>query len=638
MPHGIRIANPRVIINHVAALALAAAALLASASAWADPPGRVGRIAEATGTVWVFDGVEGEWIAAQRNRPVTSGDRLSAERDARAELQIGSATLRLDSDTELEVTQLDDAQVRLHLHHGSLALRLRSAESVHEFSVTTDEGRFDPQRVGHYRIDAEDNGSFGGVIAGAMRFEARDSALELGAGQRAEFWNENGVTHYTWSSLPGDRFADWVARQDQADDRMARSRTYVSPEMTGAEDLDRYGDWDRHPEYGALWYPRQVAPGWAPYRYGHWAYVSPWGYTWVDDAPWGFAPFHYGRWVSWQGRWAWAPGQYVARPVYAPALVAWIGGPNVSVGINIGGGPAVGWVPLSPREVYRPHYQVTNVYVTKINSPYRRWHQPNQPVRTGPIMYTNQGVPGGVTVVSQNVLRERRPINNAVIAPVDSRSVQRWQSQRGDDRRPQNFVPPAPTARVIAVPGGAVPAAPGAARNTPWGQARGQRPAAQANPQVAPQVHNDRDRNNADNRVEQQRGRPPLADPRGQRPPAVEQPRIAPVAPAVTTAPQREQQDRRPGRDNERGERRWATPAQPDAAAPAPQVVQPVRGVRAAPPQAAPAAQDGERPGRAAAPERGNRRERGQNDANDRDDRQPPGQERRREWRQQQNN
>jgi hypothetical protein len=26
--------------------------------------------------------------------------------------------------------------------------------------------------------------------------------------------------------------------------------------------------------------------------------MSPWGWTWVDNAPWGFAPFHYGRWVG----------------------------------------------------------------------------------------------------------------------------------------------------------------------------------------------------------------------------------------------------------------------------------------------------------------------------------------------------
>ena len=627
------IAIARTLFNHLAALAVATAALLASASAWADPPGRVGRIAEAHGTVWVFDAEQGEWIAARRNRPLTGGDRLSAERGARVELQIGSTTLRLDGDSELEVSTLDDANVRLQLHNGSLALRLRDSQSAREFSVTTREGRFEPQRVGHYRIDQEDNASFGGVIAGAMRFESRDSALEVNAGQRAEFWSERGVTHYSWSALPNDRFADWVAQQDRQDERDARRRPYVSPEMTGADDLDRYGDWSQHPEYGAIWMPTRVEPGWAPYRYGQWTYVQPWGWTWVDNAPWGFAPFHYGRWVSWQGRWVWAPGQYVARPVYAPALVAWIGGPHLSIGINIGG-PSVGWVPLSPREVYVPAYRVTNIYVTNVNSPYRRWHppiRPDQPVRTGPIMYTNQGVPGGVTVVSQQVLRERQPISSAVIAPVDARTISRWQTQplqqgaQGDDRRGHNMAPPAPTAsvsRLISTPGGAVPvapAAPGAVRSTPWGQVA---PAPRAAVPAAPAARG--------NSGDVSRGRPPLADSRGEPAPAAER---AVIAPAGNEATRREAQERRhPEQDNGRGNQRRIAPApvaqpvppsSPAAAAVqvapqsgpgAPVAQPPVKSVRGAPPREEPAGTRGRSP-----------------KDEDRDERQAPGQERRRD-------
>ncbi|MES2957408.1 MAG: DUF6600 domain-containing protein [Pseudomonadota bacterium] len=634
MPQGIRIANPREIFNHLAALTLAAAALLASAAAWADPPGRVGRIAESTGTVWMFDAEQGEWVAAQRNRPLTTGDRLSVERDARTELQVGSATLRLDGGSELEVSELDDQHVRVHLHHGSLALRLRGDESAREFAVTTAEGRFEPQRAGHYRIDQEDKGSFGASLTGAMRFEASDSALEVNAGQRAEFWNERGVTHYSWSALPGDRFADWVAQQDRQDAREVRSRPYVSPEMTGADDLDRYGDWDSHPEYGTLWLPRRVEPGWAPYRYGHWAFVRPWGWTWVDDSPWGFAPFHYGRWVWWRDRWAWAPGQYVARPVYAPALVAWIGGSNFSVGINFGG-PSVGWVPLSPREVYRPYYSVTNIYITNINSPYRRWHRPNDPARTGPIMYTNQGVPGGVTVVSQNVLRERRPIGSAVIAPIDSRTIGRWQTQplqtapQGNGRRADTFAPPAPppTARVVAVPGGAVPAAPGAARRTPWGQVS---PAQRANvqptsPPSARGPQGDRDDNRRSSRP---------ADPRGNR--------AAPdrvVGTPPSSVPQRdaqelrarEQVDARP--DHRRTPPHAAQPARPAQAVQPAQPAQVAPAARPVAPAAAP------QPLPAPREERGERRGRGAQDANERDERQaPPGQERRNESRREQQN
>jgi hypothetical protein len=531
--------------------------LAASNAAWADPPGRVGRIGDTSGNVWLYDDDQAEWIQPLRNRPVTEGNRLSSERGARAEVDIGAATLRLDGDTDLEFEQLDDARVRIRLHSGRVALRLRAGDSAREFSIVTREGRYDPLRAGRYRVDVKDGASLGAALAGSLRFEASDSLLDLQAGQRAEFWSERGVTHYAWSKMPDDRFAEWVQREEREEDR--ERRRYVSPEMTGAEDLERYGQWDRHPDYGPLWYPTTVAVGWAPYRYGHWAYLRPWGWTWVDDAPWGFAPFHYGRWVHWHGRWGWVPGQYVARPVYAPALVGWFGGPNFSVGISIGG-PAVGWVPLSPREVYVPSYQVTNVYVRNVNVTHRHWHGPNpnyeRAVPTGPIMYTNQGVAGGVTVVPQAVMRSRQPISTAVALPVDPRTVSNWRAEA-----PQRGAAPVPPpSRVIAAPGGAVPAPPGIQRPTPWssGAPRSRVGAAQGDGGEA-------------SRAPAREGRPGAGQVIAPAPGA---------APAVVAAPQAAPRDGRERRQQEMPpDRRVAPPvAQPvQPVAPAMQPVQPVQ-------------------------------------------------------------
>ncbi|HVK32768.1 MAG TPA: DUF6600 domain-containing protein [Burkholderiaceae bacterium] len=590
-------------LHSLIGLTLACLALAASGSAWADPPGRVGRIADTSGNVWLFDDEEGDWVQPGRNRPVTEGNRVSTERGARAEVQVGSATLRLDGGTDIEFHQLDDSRVLVRLHGGSVALRARG-DSAREFAVLTEEGRYEPLRAGRYRVDARDNGSFGAAITGQLRFEARDSVLDLNAGQRAEFWSERGVTHYAWASMPDDRFGDWVAREEREDDR-ERNR-YVSPEMTGSEDLDRHGRWDRHPDYGAIWYPTAVVSGWAPYRYGHWAWVQPWGWTWVDDAPWGFAPFHYGRWVSYGGRWGWCPGQYVARPVYAPALVAWFGGSNVSVGISIGG-PAVGWVPLGPREIYHPTYSVTNIYVRNVNVTHRNWHGPNpryeRTVPTGPIMYTNQGVAGGVTVVPQGVMRGRQPVANAAVA-VDAKTVSRWQAPAATTTQAAvvPVAPPEPRGRAVASPGGAVPAAPGATRSTPWtapgrvGAARGDggeanrspgretrpearierpaqpvvpaRPGAQPTPprDTPDRAERGGERGRADEARGQQRSRETQVERRGVQPaaPAVQpaQP-VQPVQPAQPTPAQRVQPMPAPvrgqredkGERNERGER-----------------------------------------------------------------------------------
>ena len=79
--------------------------------------------------------------------------------------------------------------------------------------------------------------------------------------------------------------------------------------------------------------PTNVASGWAPYHDGHWAWIAPWGWTWVDDAPWGFAPYHYGSWVTIGNRWSWVPGPRHGRPIGRPT-----------------GSPVVGRPPSGPRD------------------------------------------------------------------------------------------------------------------------------------------------------------------------------------------------------------------------------------------------------------------------------------------------
>ena len=461
------------------------------AAAQGDPPGRVGRLAELQGGVSWYDHEEGVWSEAERNRPLTGGDRLSTGPKGRAELRVGSTVLRLSAGTELEVLRLDDERMSFQLHVGSLAVRVRSRDVAEELEVLTPEVRFRPDRAGHYRFDRVDDTTQAGVWRGSLRVDDAAGFI-LETGQRAEFWREGRQARnlrFSWNQLPSDAFADWVSRDDQRDERSASSR-YVSPEMTGAEELDRHGRWEQHNEYGAIWFPLEVRAGWAPYQQGRWAWVRPWGWTWVDEAPWGFAPFHYGRWVSYRGRWGWCPGDYVARPVYAPALVAWVGGPNLGISINIGG-PTVGWVPLAPRERYVPHYRHTPVYIDRVNPHIRgRGYVPQVP--TGPVMYSNQGVPGGVTVVPRDVLVNRQPVARGAI---DNSEWQRARSrdpliavtppepERGRER-PGDRDRDRPAGRLQPVPGGAQ-VVPAPDRRDVW-QEPGRRPGAEPQPTVRP--------------------------------------------------------------------------------------------------------------------------------------------------------
>jgi hypothetical protein len=202
-----------------------------------------------------------------------------------------------------------------------------------------------------------------------------------------------------------------------------------------------------------------VPAGWVPYRYGQWVWLRPWGWTWVDDAPWGFAPFHYGRWLWWGNRWCWSPGPLVRRPVYAPALVAWVGGPHSSVGIGSRPAPAWGWVPLGPREAYTPGYRASPGHLRHLNP-----HLPAGPMP--PPAYVNRGVPGAVTVLPAPGFAPRQPVRGAALRGDDLLRGP-WASApfqgRGPDR-PDRAPPRRETvAPRVAMPGPAAAATPPAA-------------------------------------------------------------------------------------------------------------------------------------------------------------------------------
>jgi hypothetical protein len=407
------------------ASALAVGLLLAGVSARAadDPPGRVGRLTQVEGDVTFRSDRRDEGGPARINWPVSSGAVIETGRRGRAEIWVGSTAWRTDRDSRTEFVAVDDRRVAVFQGDGRLAVTIRDRDQTGDIEVSTPDARVRFSSPGRYRVDVTGNQT---VIA-AQSGEAVVSAgqtIRLRAGEMAEV--ASGALQGVAQARYGDDFDDWVTARDRLTEAPA-ARRHVSPYMTGYQDLDAYGDWGAAGEYGTVWYPRAVSSDWAPYRYGRWVWVAPWGWTWVDNAPWGFAPFHYGRWVVIRGRWAWVPGAWVARPLYAPALVAWIGDPGWNVSFAFGAAPAVGWFPLAPREVYVPGYRVSTTYVRQINVT----HVSN--VReieraTGPgyrPAYAHRERADAVTVVPATHLREGRPVDRAAIARPEPRELGR---------------------------------------------------------------------------------------------------------------------------------------------------------------------------------------------------------------------
>jgi hypothetical protein len=334
----------------------------------ADPPARVGRISVAAEGARLYIGGQAASGEAALNWPLTTGAVIETTGAERSEARIGSTALRLDGGTLLEFVQLDDQRIRLRLARGSVAITVRNPEHAAELTLDTSEGRVRfGEAPGSYRADAA-----GGTVAvstylGMAHIEGYGLAVR--SGERIQLLGGTDRT-YISGQAPADTFRQWSLARELADGPpLAR---HVSPEMTGQELLEQHGTWQDAGEFGPAWFPRSVPAGWAPYRTGRWGWVPPWGWTWIDSAPWGFAPFHYGRWTLIGGRWAWLPGAYVAKPVFAPALVAWPDRTGWSITISIGTPPAGGWYPLGPREAYYPHYRCSVRHVRNINVPHVR--------------------------------------------------------------------------------------------------------------------------------------------------------------------------------------------------------------------------------------------------------------------------
>jgi hypothetical protein len=399
-----------------------------------DPSSRVARLAYVGGSVSFQPAGTDDWVTAGLNRPVTTGDKLWSDNDGRVELQLDGSLIRLSNTTGFSFLNLSDHVTQIQLTAGTLLVRVRRLDDNETYEIDTPNLAFSVLRPGLYRISVNEAGDSTAVKirSGEGEVTGGGSAYTVHANDYATF---NGTDQLNATSEnygnDEDQFDSWAANRDRHWEN-SNSARYVSPDVVGYEDLDDHGSWRQTPDNGNVWFPRTSVPDWAPYHYGHWDYIAPWGYTWVDDEPWGYAPFHYGRWVSYQGSWGWVPapprieGVVYVRPVYAPALVAWVGGPQFAIGVGVGGGGyaagvSVGWFPLGPREVYVPSYRVSRNYVDNVNvsnttvnttvvNNYYNTTVVNNNINVTNVKYVNQSVPGAVAATTPQAFTSAQPV------------------------------------------------------------------------------------------------------------------------------------------------------------------------------------------------------------------------------------
>jgi hypothetical protein len=346
---------------------------------------RVVRISLLGGDVSLRRAGSKEWEKAALNLPLVEGDRLATGAGARAEIQIDARNfVRLGEYATLDIVTLREEGVALSLPEGTATLRLARFDNDREyFEIDAPKTTLAAEQKGSYRLDVAQNGNVRVTVreGGRARLYSETSGFTLRDGRSAELVYNNSSEDGDWELSAARSTDDWDTWVKERESFLAsrlrheqRDR-YYDNSVWGAEELDSYGDWVSTREYGYVWRPHVTVINnyhdWAPYRYGHWRWVPPYGWTWVGDEPWGWAPYHYGRWVYVNNYWCWAPrgyAQYGRRSWWRPALVAF-----VSFGDN------VCWYPLGyhhrdPRSNYyrRARDQHRNHNPDRVNPIYQR--------------------------------------------------------------------------------------------------------------------------------------------------------------------------------------------------------------------------------------------------------------------------
>jgi len=324
-----------------------------------DVMARVARISYVDDDVQIKHEGYDDWEKATLNLPLMEGDEITTSNFAKLEIQFDSRTfVRVQEKSLLRITTLQDSGIALSLPQGTMTIRVFDFSKDRSYlEVDIPNTTIALQRSGVYRIDTGDKDSAEARVrvtdGGEARVYSDTSGFTIKSGRASTIYL-TGSNAGEWENFDASAFSDsfdsWTSDRDTVIAKRldnAYYDKYYDRDIYGAEDLNDYGDWVYSRSYGYVWRPSRLSiqgyADWSPYRYGHWRWLPAYGWTWVNDEPWGWATYHYGRWVWDGGVWSWAPYGYYRyhRSWWQPALVV----------LNVLGGN-VCWYPLP----YYSHY------------------------------------------------------------------------------------------------------------------------------------------------------------------------------------------------------------------------------------------------------------------------------------------
>jgi hypothetical protein len=233
-------------------LLLLASGTITCVAGSSNPSGRIARLQYVAGEISVQPHGAGEWVQGSVIRPLTNADNVWADKNSRAELNFGSARLRIDSETSLTLTNVNDMSAQVELHQGVLNVHVRSLGSGETYEVDTPNLAFMVTKAGDYRIDVldDEDSTIVTVRQGEGQATGNESAVSVHAGEQTEF-GSSSLENQIRKAPRLDGFDEWCQVRERRLDQAFFAR-YVSHNLVGGGDLDEYRAWRETLDYGPV--------------------------------------------------------------------------------------------------------------------------------------------------------------------------------------------------------------------------------------------------------------------------------------------------------------------------------------------------------------------------------------------------
>lgn len=190
------------------------------------------RLQYVTGQVSVQPGGTGDWAEASADQSLGNGDNIWADKNSRAELNVGTGLMRIDSETSLTTTDVNG--VRVYLHQGSLNVRARRLGGG-SVEVDTPNLAFTVRQPGDYRFDVPQSGNSIVVTVrkGQVDLSGPGPGVSIHAGEQMQFTGSNSQEHQVQDAPRPDAFDDWCALRDQVEGQSGPNRGPGGEESAG---------------------------------------------------------------------------------------------------------------------------------------------------------------------------------------------------------------------------------------------------------------------------------------------------------------------------------------------------------------------------------------------------------------------